>query len=152
MFAMLVRQGGEVDANGLADRIAAARLLAFCRDIGDPIGIAAIKNPKMSYRDKVSGQSGVALPMDEWPSELGWVFVTPWARKAGVAKALLDALLAETHGGIFATSRTDNVGMQALLRHFGFVAAGQPYPSERPKQQIQLYLRRKPSAGATKAR
>jgi predicted GNAT family N-acyltransferase len=142
-FAALVREGGEVDAIGLEDRIASAHLLSFCYQGKVALGIAGIKKPADSYRAKVSLKSGQLLPAEEWPFELGWVFVTPWARKSGVGKTVLNAALAEVSEGVFATSRTDNVAMHAAFRRFDFAAAGKPYPSERPERSIQLFLRAK---------
>jgi hypothetical protein len=143
-FAALVREGGEVDGIGLEERIAAAHLLSFCYQGKVALGIAGIKNPADAYRAKVSLKSGQLLEVNEWPFELGWVFVTSWARKSGVCKVVLEAMLSGISGGVFATSRTDNFGMHAALRRFDFVAAGKPYASDRAEHQIQLYLRSKP--------
>lgn len=143
-FATLARESGEVTGDGLEGRIAGAHRLTFYYDSKTAVGIAGIKKPLASYREKVARKSSVSLAAAEWRYELGWVFVTPWARKAGIGKALLKAALEGIPDGIFATSRTDNAGMHATFRHFGFVPAGLAYPStDRPETNLQVFLRSK---------
>ncbi len=89
------------------------------------------------------------LPEAEYPFELGWVFVMPSARGRRFSLDLTQAALsAAGTAGVFATSRTDNIPMNAVLTKFGFVPAGHPYPSTRGSHQLQLFVRRSAQQGA----
>lgn len=140
-FLALAKESGEVSVLGLDERIRAAFRLVFCENAGEVIGIAAIKNPLDSYRFDVSRKSGVKLPQDQWPYELGWVFVTPAARKKGLSIKLVACAMSGIEGAMFATSRTDNEPMHATLRHFDFVARGDDYGSKQGQHRIQLFTR-----------
>ena len=143
-FLACVQEGGEVSAFGLDQRIRAAARLVFCEDVGELAGIAALKTPLDSYRFNVSRKSGVLLPRDAWPYELGWVFVVPNARNKGLSTALVRCALEGIEARIFATARTDNGPMQTTIRRFGFAAAGAEYLSTQPDHQIQLFTRPAP--------
>lgn len=153
-FMAFVLAGGEVTSNGLENRIRSAALLVFL-DVGCCLcGIAALKRPEASYRKDVSNKSGVRLSEEEYPFELGWVFVMPSARGRKFSFELTRTALAAAEGeGVFATSRTDNSPMHASLEKYGFLRAGNHYPSERGNYQLQLFVRhakreRRPSAVA----
>lgn len=141
-FKALVLAGGEVAAQGIEDRIRTASRLVFL-SVGCCLrGIAALKRPLQNYRKEVSVKSGIPLSEEEYPFELGWVFVMPSARGRRFSLDLTRAALAAADGrGIFATSRTDNIGMHATLARCRFLPVGRPYPSARGKYQLQLFIR-----------
>ena len=142
-FKALILAGGEVIQEGLDDRIRSAVRLVFL-SVGCCLsGIAALKRPLESYRRGVADKSGIALSEEDYPFELGWVFVMPSARGRRFSLDLTSAAVAAAStSGVFATSRTDNAGMHATLARCGFLPAGKPYPSGRGKHQLQLFLRK----------
>jgi hypothetical protein len=142
-FKALLLAGGEVTADGLEDRIRSAVRLVFL-SVGCCLrGIAALKRPLTSYRRRVAAKSGVLLSVEEYPFELGWVFLMPSARGRKFSLDLTSAALATASTcGVFATSRTDNVGMHATLARGGFLPAGKLFSSDRGKHQLQLFLRK----------
>lgn len=151
-FLELVRAGSEVSPEGLEDRIRRASWLFFLL-LGDClVGIAALKRPNESYRTYVAGCSGVSVKEEDYPYELGWVFVTHSARGHKYSTDLTRAAVAVSGGkGIFATSSTENRAMHASLRKCGFSAVGKAYASERGEHTLQVFTRR-PGSDATDPR
>lgn len=140
-FLSLVRSGGE--AHATPDRIRRAEALVMAWFGGDPIGIAALKRPLDSYRERVGRKSGISLRSSEWPYELGYVFVHPDHRGHGYANRLVEhAVRAAGRRNVFATVRTNNDPMQATLRRFGFAQAGRDYLSDDAERTLSLWTRR----------
>ncbi|MGI0134220.1 MAG: GNAT family N-acetyltransferase, partial [Candidatus Micrarchaeaceae archaeon] len=74
--------------------------------------------------------------------ELGWVFITPDARRQGQSFWLAkDLLTVAGKRGVFATSRTDNVAMHKTLAKLSFSPVGHPYLSPRGGYELQLFIR-----------
>jgi GNAT superfamily N-acetyltransferase len=140
-FFELVVEGGEVGGAVLADNIAAARALVMLMD-GDIIcGIAALKRPRKSYREKMSAKSETVLDEASYPYELGYVYVQSAFQGQGQSHRLIAAALDHSDGmGVFATVRMDNDRMRSTLERAGFVAAGKSYPG-RHGQPIGIMLR-----------
>lgn len=142
-FMALVLAGGEVVSKDLESRIRSAASLVFLTVGCCLCGVAALKRPELSYRKRISLSADVPLSQNEFPYELGWVFILPSARGRKFSIDLTRAALsAAGTQGVFATSRTDNHGMHATLSRFQFVLAGKPYSSGRGNHQLQLFLRR----------
>jgi GNAT superfamily N-acetyltransferase len=141
-FAALVLAGGEVTAAGLDARIKKAERLIFVVENNCLKGIAALKNPEVNYKDGVFKKAHATVEAKHFPLELGWVFVLPSARGAGLSRKLVEAALASTYGqAVFATSRSDNAPMHKVLRANGFSCHGKTYASTRGNQQLALFLR-----------
>ncbi|WP_374145799.1 hypothetical protein [Sphingomonas sp. 28-63-12] len=127
-FRDLVIMGGEVGGAILEENIANARVLVTLWADGVMRGVVALKRPRDSYRKKVAGWTGVALPKPEVPYELGYVFIESDLQGVGWSHRLIAEALAHTDGAaIFSTVRTDNARMRATLGKAGFAAAGKPY-------------------------
>lgn len=140
-FFGLVVEGGEVGGAVLATNIAEARILVMLINDGMVCGIAALKRPRQSYRDKTSAKSEVDLDETSLPYELGYVYVQPAFQGQGQSHRLVAAALNHSDGvGVFATVRMDNDRMHATLKKAGFVAAGATYPG-RHEQPTGVLLR-----------
>jgi predicted GNAT family N-acyltransferase len=141
-FIALVRAGGEVSIQGLVERIRGTVALVFAHLNCLLVGVAALKQPQASYRRRVSSESGAPLPVAQFPFELGWVYVSPSARRNGLSLSLSQSALASSMGaGVFATSRTDNIAMHRSLTKLGFEPAGNPFTSGRGKHTLQVFVR-----------
>ena len=141
-FIAFVRTGGEVSIPGLAERIRSAAVLVYARVDGLVIGAAALKQPKASYRRRVSSASETPLSVAEFPYEFGWVYVSPEWRGKGMSLLLSQTAIAASKGAcMFATSRTDNTAMHRSLTKVGFVAVGNPFVSGRGKHSLQVFVR-----------
>jgi hypothetical protein len=141
-FQAFVRAGGEVGGSALRRRIRDGKVLVFLYDNGCLSGIAALKRPTMSYRQKLVTKSGVSLDEAAYPYELGYIFVLPSSRGKHYSHRLTEvAMRAAESNGVFATSRTDNKAMHATLKRYSFVTAGRQYSSSRGQHELQLFIR-----------
>ena len=141
-FEALVLEGGEVTRLGLGGRVARAQCLAFLRRDQALVGIAGLKRPETTYRARISARSGVALPQDVYAFELGWVYLRPEIRGAGLSLPLCKPLIhAVSEEGVFATSRAANQGMHKTLAKLGFRRVGAAWPSGQSNDQVHLFLR-----------
>ena len=140
-FVALVLTGGEVARDGLEDRVRRAQILLFLHREGELVGIAALKKPDPGYRADTFAKAGATCEPEHFRLELGWVFVKPTARRTGLSHRLVNA--ATAHAGstrVFATSRTDNLGMHAALLGASFVRHGNEYASNRGIHRLVLFL------------
>ncbi|TAH39865.1 MAG: N-acetyltransferase [Gammaproteobacteria bacterium] len=141
-FVALVLAGGEVMAHGLEDRVKAAAHIAFLREGKCLLGVAGLKLPSQNHRSEVEGGSRAALGAQEYPFELGWVFVLPSARGRKLSLPLCSAVVEAAQGrGIFATSRATNIGMHKTLTKIGFTRVGVEWPSRQNQGQLALFVR-----------
>ncbi|MCW1753033.1 RNA-binding domain-containing protein [Rhizobium acaciae] len=141
-FCAIVAEGGEV-GEGLRSRVENAFRLGFITYTGTIVGTAALKKPLTSYRNKVFGQAKSGAKPNEYPYELGWIFLQPQHRHKGQMTKLLADLLPLTKGkNLFATTRTNNELMPEMLIQLKFLADGEPYASNlKSHQTLQLFLR-----------
>jgi GNAT superfamily N-acetyltransferase len=141
-FERLVRAGGEVTAAGLNARIKNAAVLVYISQSNCVTGIAALKKPQEQYKHRVFQKAGATARPNEFPLELGWIFVVPASRGAGLSHKLVEAAIDASDGrGIFATSRADNAAMHRVLKVHGFSNHGHAYASERSNHELVLFLR-----------
>jgi hypothetical protein len=141
-FCALVLAGGEVTARGLRDRVASAECLALLRRGGHLVGVAGLKRPGVSYRQRIQKRAAVPLPEGEFVFELGWVFILPSARGEKQSLPLCQPLIsAAGTAGVFATSRVSNKGMHATLGKVGFRQAGVQWTSKQSDESLLLFIR-----------
>jgi ribosomal protein S18 acetylase RimI-like enzyme len=140
-FARFVRRGFEGSDQSLDDRIRDAKQLAFYYVARDTLaGIAGLKAPSGKFRGDLFGRACVPISPDDYPLELGWVFVDPAHRGNKVALGLCRQLLTSvTPTGVYATTRPNNVPMIGMLRALGFERVGEPY-SHRSREHV-VFLR-----------
>src|SRR5258708_10644364 len=93
-FVALVRAGREVDDTGLDARIRNASKLLFLTEEGGTKGIAALKRPAQRYRESVFQKAQASVAAKDFSLELGWIFVLPSSRGAGLAHKLVVESLA----------------------------------------------------------
>jgi len=141
-FIELVIAGGEVVNAVLDANVNEARCLVFLSLRDQFLGVAALKNPRSTYRARIQRNTGAELGMHDFPYELGYVYLIPSAREKGYSRRLTEAALSECgHHGVFATCRADNERMRASLRRHGFLEAGQAYRGRIQGQFLRLFLR-----------
>lgn len=152
-FSALVLAGDEVTAVGLDTRIKKAEALVFLAQDGCLKGIAAIKNPEKNYKNDVFKKAQATIQANEFPFELGWVFVLPSSRGAHFSHKLVQAAVAATGGrGIFATSRSDNARIHKVLNDHGLSCHGRPYASSRGNHSLVLFVSNIAQQSAPRAR
>ena len=140
-FARFVRRGFEGSDESLDDRIRDAKQLAFYYVARDTLaGIAGLKAPCGQFREDVFDRACVPISPDDYPLELGWVFVDPVHRGNKVGLGLCRQLLASvTPTGVYSTTRTNNAAMIGILHDLGFERVGEPY-SHRSREHV-VFLR-----------
>ncbi len=142
-FVAFVRAGGEVASKDLPKRVRRAYALAFLRNGDCLIGVAGLKLPFPNYRNKVSIGSGFDLSTQDFPLELGWVFVLPSARGGRKSRPLCEPLIEAADGrGIFATSHVEKGAMHATLKNLGFSRQGGEWPSSQSPGNLWLFVKR----------
>lgn len=140
-FEAFVLAGGEVEANGLEDRIKHAEKLLFLRIDGCLKGIAAIKNPTNNYKTNVFKKAKAILEPNQFQYELGWIYILPSARGNGFSNELVEkAISIIPKKAIFSTSREDNQKMHKVLKKYGFSNHGKRYKSNRGAQRLMLFV------------
>jgi GNAT superfamily N-acetyltransferase len=141
-FCKLVRQGDEVEAQGLEARVKRAKALVFLRVDGELVGVAALKEPAQTYRDGVFRKAVVPGASTVFWFELGWVFVSPAHRRKGYSRVLSGAAISQSdREPLFATTRLDNVAMQKVLEDLGLRRLGESWQSDRgAKPWLVLYV------------
>lgn len=140
-FVSMVRRGEEVVDDGLENRIRRTEWLFFLQVDGFLVGVAALKNPSVQHRETIKRDTGIPVEVNDYPYELGYIFVAPEARGQGLSSCLVSAALAASKRvGMFATSRTDNFEMHRTLMKFRFEKAGRIYKSSHRDRDLQLFL------------
>lgn len=139
-FERLVRSGFDGSDHDLPIRIRAASRLAFLFGLDSgAVAIAGLKQPRPEYTAEVFTKAKCGGDPSEWRLELGWVFVSPTHRGAGIGRALCEQLLQPLEDDpIFATTRPDNSPMIRILESLGFKHVGGPFLKR--KQELLVYL------------
>ena len=138
--ADILKTGGAVDTVSV-EQLRRATKLVLARKGGEIVGVGTIKGIRKNYTARIAGakKSGFAFPA-EIP-ELGYVAVDPGHRQKGLAHGLLNGLLKDQAGALFAT--TYDPYMKKTLAAAGFAAKGKEWKGR--KQMLSLWLRDQPS-------
>ncbi|EFK57594.1 hypothetical protein [Sphingobacterium spiritivorum] len=110
--------------------------LLIVGNIKEPLGIAALKNPNKTYKEKVFRLSGTEKDSKEYRFELGWVV----SLEKGNGNKIVE-LISNSENNIYSTVREKNQKMISLLKKYGFSQAGNSYKSERGDYQILLFVK-----------
>ena len=143
-FERLVKEGGEVNPNGLRGRIRSAYSLVWLQGTdGTLVGIGAIKQPNENYRSCVFRKAGSREEPSNYEAELGWIFLRTEFRGQGLSSSLMKELLSVARGKtIYATVRENNEAMRAVLKKFEFVQEARAYPSDEGNYNLVLYIKK----------
>jgi len=122
-----VLNGGQVQAEGLLQLIKTADWLGFGMIDKKLVSVAAIKQPRKSYRNRVFSESKSMENPIAFNLEYGWAYTVPSCEGLGMASGLADLLLMECNDYIFSTTGVGNLVMKHVLTKRGFVESGIPY-------------------------
>jgi len=142
-FAELVQLGGEVKREGFKDLIRSAKSLIWLQIDGKTAGVAGLKHPRKQYRQRVFANAKAEFPSDQYPFELGWVYVDESYRGKKYSRHLIENALKSASGkSVYATSRTDQAAMHRTLKRYEFQKEGKPWTSGRdPEIELLLFVR-----------
>lgn len=140
----LILKGDEVNPQTLPNRLSESALIAFIVDNDIIIATATIKKPLDSYKKKVFANSKSNLSITDFPFELGYVMVDENRREGKLASQLCRELskifLSQN---LFATTRTDNLRMQSILRKNYYTEIGIQYPNRTNTAFLKLFIKQK---------
>lgn len=129
--------GEQVETEGLIDRIKSSRLLAYASEDKKMIGVTALKNPSLNYRNGVFKKAGVAPIAKQFPLEIGYAFTLKAFRGKGIHQQLVRELIKATAGNnYYATTKAENV--PAILEKLGFQKTGHEYQNPQ-KEKLHLF-------------
>ncbi len=148
-FCCFVRQGDEVEPEGLEDRVRRRGLaLVFLWVDGVLVGIGALKRPDKGYRDGLFRSAGVPKEASTFALEVGWIFVPKEHRGKGYSRVIAAAAMTQADGAAaLATTREDNEPMQRSLERIGFKKTGGAWKSKRGEHKLVLYVTSRPTKG-----
>lgn len=140
-FKEVVLAGGQVRKQGLDDLIRAAHCLAFGRLDGRMVSVAAIKNPRPDYRQKVFQKASSPEDPSAFPFEYGWAHTLDGYRDRRLNSRINDVILSGLKQAIFATTDETNAAMRHILSLRGFVQSGHPYAGTKRGERKVLLIR-----------
>lgn len=124
-FLAMILSGNKIMKERLEQRIRNAVFLAFAYDDAELVGIAALKRPLLTYKNRIFQQAAVPEQAKKFLYEFGYAVTKKTYRRKGVATELAQSLLQKTNKNVFAT--TGNKIAEKLLERFGFKKLGTPY-------------------------
>jgi len=123
----LVRSGGALINSDAAAGVLRASVFAVARERGRIVAVGAIKPIRRKYASEVAKKSTYAF--DPTTPELGYVAVDTQHRNRGLSCRVVEALLENHTGNIFAT--TDDKFMMKTLQRAAFVRRGKKWKGNR---------------------
>ena len=127
-FHRLLVTGGEVEECGLEKGVRRAKLLAFNYENEKLVGIASIKSPAENYKRSIFQKTRTNEEPENYHLELGYAFTLDGYRGLHVCSGLIKKLIKiYQYQNMYATTKTTNDRMQAILRRNGFQKTGEPY-------------------------
>jgi hypothetical protein len=130
----VLKKGDAVDLASAKRELPIASLLAVVRDRAAIVGVGAIKRERPGYAAKTARDSGVSFPLNTL--ELGYVAVLPDHQGNGLSHMIVDALLSQHQGRLFATTSSER--MKKTLTGIGFLNKGNEWPG-REKQMVSFW-------------
>jgi predicted GNAT family N-acyltransferase len=125
----LILSGSQVKAVGLMDRILKAHEIAVYIDQDQVVASAILKNPALSYRNKVFKKAEVSNLASEYINEVGYIVTSENHRGRKLCQKLLAQLLEKNKSiSIFATTRKPE--MMHILEKFHFEKTGVTYDKD----------------------
>jgi len=125
-FNQLVLLGGQVEPNGLGDRILNCRLLGLCFINNDLVGVSAIKQPIETKTKRIKERAkvhNVTIPQ----FELGYSVTKEEFRGQKINSSLNDKLLEEIDKNETVYATTNNDAMRNFLTSRGFKRLGESF-------------------------
>jgi GNAT superfamily N-acetyltransferase len=135
IYAFVVAAGAVPAHQALRTNLRTAKRLALMRDGGKLVAVGAVKTPQASYLARLKDNSGIDVT--EYNAELGYIATSPEYRRRGCATRIVDVLLDNFKGPIFAT--TSNTSIAAMLCAHHFTPKGKTWPS-RANMLLTLFV------------
>jgi hypothetical protein len=131
----ILAAGGAVNVQTASRELPRTTLMATVRRDNAIVGVGAIKRERPEYALEKAKLSG--FDFDPNTPELGYVAVDREHRERGLSGRIVEALTADYHGRLFAT--TDDPFMKRTLTHARFAHRGEDWEGERGR--LSLWIR-----------
>lgn len=139
-FIRIAAKGDEVELADIERGVRRAHTLFWIVQDNAICAVAALKKPNESYCKRVFSKAGHRDSHEIFQLELGYIFVEETARHRGYAKTLVAHVIHALDGkAVYATTRSDNVGMKKILFSCGFQKCGTDYKSARTSVKLSLF-------------
>ena len=137
IFYELVKEGEQVNLNGLKGRILRSALLGFYSIENKLVSVSSIKNPNSEYKERIFKKANISELAVRHQYELGYAYTIKEYRGMGINISLNERLLdqIEDHA-VYATTHNEN--MKSSLVKMGFEAVGREYEGDKG-DKIQMY-------------
>jgi hypothetical protein len=132
----VIKMGDAVDSTYAERELPLASVLAVVKAGTAIVGVGAIKRERRPYALKIARCSGVSFPPGTL--ELGYVAVLPDHRGYKLSSRIVEALLSQYKGRLFAT--TYSARMKSVLKKAGFINKREEWPG-RKKQMVSFWDR-----------
>jgi len=134
----LLKNGGAIPNLNSASILENCHNICYIKDNEEIASTGAIKFDRPDYRKGVFNKAGVGDVNTSY-LELGYVATSYNHSRKGYAKAICHSIIQNFPlNNIFATTRTDNMGMQKILTELGFTIRGHSYKSTNGDYKINL--------------
>jgi hypothetical protein len=139
-FVDSVAEGGAVQLHFIKMGVENAERLVFAYRADQLVGTAALKRPKEGYRAGVFASAKANKTPEDYPYEVGYVWVHESQRGRSLSlKLLIHAMSANSHDRMYAT--TGDPAMTKSLEKAGFSETGSPYPGQNGPLRLFTYTR-----------
>ena len=143
-FVQMILAGGAIvdTSAAIETRIRKCVSLIYKQQNGIIVGIAALKVPVKSYRERIGQSTGYYISESLYPYEVGYVVIEESARRQGLSQQLVEAVIGQASpAGLFAT--TSSLAMHIVLPRVAFKKVGCNYRGA-DKNMLSLYIRDTP--------
>jgi hypothetical protein len=132
---LIIKDGGAVNFDRAKEELPLAPVVAIVSKGNQIVGVGAIKQSRPRYASSVAKQSGQSF--DKKMLELGYVAVDKENRSKHLSSKIVDKLISEGEGQLFAT--TDCEQMKSSLKRIGFKKRGKEWAGKRG--QLSLWIK-----------
>ena len=141
-IVQLISEGGEVDNKTLWAKLNNAIMIGYAAADDVIVATGALKKPHDSISDNAFVKAGADAKYEDYPYELGYLFVKESHRGAFIASRIGNTLCKMySHANIYSTLRSDNRVARLLIERAGFTQSGTSFMSRNGKDMLMLYIR-----------
>lgn len=138
----LIIEGGEVDAETLAERLSKVDRVSFFVENEEIISTASIKIPNLNYKKNTFIKSKSNINSEDFKFELGYISTNMNFQGQKLASKLC-AKLCELYSNqyVFSTTRINNEFMKSILTKNNFKEIGEEFLNKEKSNFLKLYLK-----------
>jgi len=141
-LSRLIEEGGQIRADGLADRLLRCRWVAYVCDGLVVVGTAALKTPEDGPDNNAIVKAQSPYNFYDFKIEIGFLMVATLYRGKRLASVLTKALCdKEPLSNIYATVAETNSIAQSILLKNRFIQSGIPFADRAGSGMLLLFVK-----------